>query len=144
MENDHEHHQKNNPPQTTIQEGSGTVTWNPSSEFPSNYEVYVNGTLTEEGSWIGGTISFDTSSLLPGTYNITLVVYDEVGNSASSTVWLEVQGQLPIENPLSIVITAGSLVAVFMVLAAGYRSMKQASKNQEEASWKDFFDDFSD
>ncbi|MHA1248303.1 MAG: right-handed parallel beta-helix repeat-containing protein [Candidatus Thorarchaeota archaeon] len=66
------------------------VTWSPSDAHPDRYEVYRNGTLVESGAWDGGQITVNVDGLGIGTYNYTLVVYDEVDHSAADTVFVVV------------------------------------------------------
>ncbi|MDF1541191.1 MAG: hypothetical protein P1Q69_19995, partial [Candidatus Thorarchaeota archaeon] len=130
------------PEDMEVEQGEGAVSWTPSSQFPSRYEVYVNETLTEEGVWDGSEISFDTRTLLPGMYNITLVVYDQTGNSSSDTVWLRVNQSSPMQDVMSPLVTVVSVVAIVFIAAAGYRIVKQGTKQKDEEDWRGMLDDF--
>ncbi|MBD3160212.1 MAG: hypothetical protein GF309_15650 [Candidatus Lokiarchaeota archaeon] len=68
------------------------MSWSFSDAFPDSYVLYINGTEEEGGSWDGSELSFDVGGLSVGAYNLTLLVNDTSGNSATSTVYLTVTG----------------------------------------------------
>ena len=58
--------------------------------YPSNYTLYRNDSLIDSGLWYGGAITANVDDLAVGTYNFTLVVWDQGGNEASDSVWVTV------------------------------------------------------
>ncbi len=70
-----------------------TITWNPIDASPASYELYVNGSLVDSGTWQGGPIAVNVDGLSVGTYNYTIVVYDAAGNWKSDTVFVTVLAQ---------------------------------------------------
>ena len=106
-----------------LNDGSSIVTWNVSDLTPWNYEIYVNSVLVQSGWWNGSDISFEFEPDAAGFWNVTLIVYDAFGNSASDTVVIEV-----IPPPESIVFpliitatTIGVGIVVVIVLYRKYR-----------------------
>ena len=63
-----------------------TICWNPSDTYPDSYVVYLNEIVYETGDWDGGSISINVDGLAAGEYTFLMVVYDQVGFSASSSV----------------------------------------------------------
>ncbi|MGY5852227.1 MAG: hypothetical protein RTU92_01515 [Candidatus Thorarchaeota archaeon] len=61
------------------------ITWNPSDPNPDYYELNRNSVLWRTDSWDGSSLTFNLASLLVGTHNLNLIVYDSLGNSASDT-----------------------------------------------------------
>ncbi|MBN2230461.1 MAG: right-handed parallel beta-helix repeat-containing protein, partial [Candidatus Thorarchaeota archaeon] len=130
-------------PDVTTQQGADSqLNWNPSSLFPDHYEIYVNGSMDVSTTWNGGSISYDLKYLEPGVYNITLVVYDQAGNSASDSVWVHIEGMGALPDFMSPLIQAGSVVTILVVIAAAYRIFKQAGQSKEESDWRSMMDDF--
>lgn len=74
-----------------------TVTWTCTDINPDQYQLMINDTLLTSDSWDGGSIITDVSDLEPGSYNLTLTVYDKCGNSAKDSVIVSV---LPTEGPI--------------------------------------------
>ena len=79
----------------TIGEEYRTITWYPEDNHPDSYEILLNGSVIEAGSWDGSLISFDVPTEIAGTFNYTLVVYDEIGNNASDSVLVRVFDDSP-------------------------------------------------
>ncbi|NHI87942.1 MAG: hypothetical protein EAX87_00380 [Candidatus Thorarchaeota archaeon] len=66
---------------------TANCTWIASDSDPDTYTVYRNGTEMVSGSWTSGIpIIVPLSSLQFGVYNITIVLEDDIGNTASDTV----------------------------------------------------------
>lgn len=65
---------------------SYTLIWDPHDNHPKSYELYLNGSLIESGSWSGESIEHSSSIVGAGVTNITLIVYDLSGNFATNTV----------------------------------------------------------
>ncbi len=66
------------------------VIWNPDDAHPAGYEIYRNGSLVVAGTWTGGPVTIGVDGLRAGTYNYTIVLYDESGNWVSDTVFVTV------------------------------------------------------
>lgn len=105
-----------------IQGSTGNfILWSASDLNPASYTVYANGTMRESGLWTESNMSVNIDGLALGVHNITLCVFDGYQNCACDTVWVTV---LPgatawawgsgLLSPLSLVITAGSLVVIFI------------------------------
>ncbi|TXT57828.1 MAG: exported protein of unknown function [Candidatus Thorarchaeota archaeon] len=82
----------NIPPATQYESNStgNSITWIASDLYPVSFELYVNNALTNSSIWNGGNIQINIDELALGIHNHTLVVYDEGGNNASTTVWVTV------------------------------------------------------
>nr|MDO8098449.1 hypothetical protein [Candidatus Njordarchaeota archaeon] len=89
----------NQPPNPTFTAGTkgNTVTWQASSELPSNYSVsyWAGGKecYYPNHTWTGGNITQNIDSVVScgaGTYSVTCTVYDSNGYSASSTIIVKV------------------------------------------------------
>ncbi|MCE7737083.1 MAG: hypothetical protein GPJ54_19510 [Candidatus Heimdallarchaeota archaeon] len=83
----------------SVEEGSNCdlITWWRTQEiYPSQYIIYVNGSADPAISWTDSLISFDVTNFDRGIYNITIVIFDESGNSASATTFATIfDGNLP-------------------------------------------------
>ena len=72
--------------------------WMASDLSPSIYEVYVNGTKKDTGTWVNNTsVVYNVSELVAGTYNITIVFWDEVGNYNKTSTFVTV---LSLQKPV--------------------------------------------
>ncbi|MHA1638294.1 MAG: hypothetical protein ACTSUB_09815, partial [Candidatus Thorarchaeota archaeon] len=83
----------NHPSDVSYSEGDtdNSITWNPFDTHPDFYEIYRNGTMTHTANWFSGTdIELVVDGLSAGTWNHTIIVYDEAGNSAVDTVLVNV------------------------------------------------------
>ncbi|MHA2210220.1 MAG: right-handed parallel beta-helix repeat-containing protein [Candidatus Thorarchaeota archaeon] len=67
-------------------ETGNNVTWTGSDLLPNHWELYINSTLSDSDVWVGGSITASVDGLLPGTYNVTIVVYDTSLNFASESI----------------------------------------------------------
>lgn len=95
------------------------VTWQPTDLLPFNYEIYQNGTLVASGIWESGeNLSYTIlTNLMPGRYNITVVVWDTSGNSDTDTLFVILQ-EVPFligGDVLVISITIGSLFVIVIL-----------------------------
>lgn len=76
------------------------LNWTATDMYPENYTVYVNGTEKASGIWESGVlIQYTFSPTETGTYNITIVITDKVGNKAASTVFINVTTAPPPPRP---------------------------------------------
>lgn len=100
------------PTDMTIDEGDVTksITWSPSDANPSSYEIFDDSVSWQSGVWGGSTITVQLSSLGLGTHNITLAVWDAVGNTAWDQVDVTVvDGTLPlIDSPANVTHSEGA------------------------------------
>lgn len=84
----------NDPPDTAIQVGTtgNNVTWIPDDDSPDSYQIFINGSLLDEGVWddVDENITVSVDGLAEEVYNVTIVVYDEGGNSDTHTIWVTV------------------------------------------------------
>jgi len=63
------------------------VNWTASDEEPDAWELLIDGSSNETGTWSsGGEISFNVDRLEVGSHNLTLLVEDQSGNIATDTV----------------------------------------------------------
>jgi hypothetical protein len=64
-----------------------TIHWNGTDINPDQYELFLNGSLAESGTWTVGTkIEANVDGLPKGNYNYTIILSDTSGNNATSTV----------------------------------------------------------
>ena len=122
----------------TVGSTGNVIDWNPTDLRPNSYEVFVDGVSTYSGSWNLTSehivINVDGNSV--GSYNYTCVVHDEAGNSATDTVFVNVQasttttpttsttGSVDLLTPLLIVAAIG-VVGVLLVIFIVIPKMKQ-------------------
>lgn len=98
------------------------IIWRVTSAYYSNgtYQLFLNGSITQNGIWSNSTELGLTIQGLDqlGTANITLQAIDPYGNIISDTVIVEVQA--PPGGEVTILVIAGTLVAVAVMGAAVY------------------------
>jgi hypothetical protein len=108
-----------------IGQARDNLTWHPSELNPSSYQVLRNDVVIASGAWNSSleSISLSIGAWPAGTYNVTIVVTDLGGNSATDTVMITVV-QPQMLNGLGIPIILGSLavIVVFTVLILKNRS----------------------
>ncbi len=94
-----------------------SITWVPSDLMPQSFEIHLNGTLIESGSWNGSSITISVDGLEPGAYEYTIVVTDTSGNYDSDSVLVIVTSNWWYDygNLLSTSITAGSILVIVIV-----------------------------
>lgn len=66
------------------------ITWTPSSDYPSHYIIYRNGTEVITSRWNGSAIVTDIDGLGTNAYNYTILVNDTMGFSVVDTVFVVV------------------------------------------------------
>ncbi|MFX1603047.1 MAG: hypothetical protein ACFFCK_06130 [Promethearchaeota archaeon] len=93
-----------------------SITWSPSDDHPSSYQVLLDNTVLTSGDWNSTTediiVSVDGHEV--GEYNYTIVVADVAGNMASDEVIVTVEapdlfGNLPL---IAVFVFAGVVVLV--------------------------------
>jgi len=76
-----------------------TLEWTAEDATPSFYVIYVNGEKVSNETWTSGaTISYEFEATKTGTYNITIVFYDQLGQKTSDTVMIEVKEKAGVET----------------------------------------------
>ena len=81
------------------------ITWHPSDTNPDYYSITRDGTVIDDGLWLGGDINIDIDGLTYGVYNYVCFVNDTEGQSNSDTVVITVtDNAMPILNTPSDVI----------------------------------------
>jgi parallel beta-helix repeat protein len=84
---------------------STPIVWIANDLHPNNFTIFVNEQEYLTGNWTSEVnISLDYSSFLPGSYNITLTVFDTSGLNATSNLSLTI---LP-DSTLPLVISPGN------------------------------------
>jgi len=66
------------------------ITWNAFDSDPSIYTIYLNGTEIQSEIWNGGNVTMSLDDFEVGTYNLTAVVTDELGQVSSATVFVTI------------------------------------------------------
>ncbi|MFX1369234.1 MAG: Ig domain-containing protein [Promethearchaeota archaeon] len=74
------------------------IEWNPSSVYPSEYEIKQDGTPVASQPWDGGLISINVDGLAPGSYTYLVTVTDFAGFTATDTVMVTVT-EAPVTTP---------------------------------------------
>ena len=64
------------------------LVWDVFDDYPGTYEVLMNGSVMDSGSWTSGTFIYQVPQNRLGTFNYTLVLYDKSLNSAWSSILL--------------------------------------------------------
>lgn len=84
----------NSPADVVMTEGETglAVNWSISDVRPHNFTVFRNGSEYVSGGWSAESyfVAVSLDGYLAGGYNLTLLVYDDAGNSASDTVFVTV------------------------------------------------------
>ncbi len=72
------------------------ITWQVTDLLPFTYEIYQNDTLYSSGTWVSGAnLTYSRTGLSPGVYEITIIVRDTSGNTATDTVFVTIStGQI--------------------------------------------------
>ncbi len=71
------------------------ITWTPSHPRPNHYELYRNGSPLGSWAWDGSPIVVDVDGLSVGTYNYTIMVYNERGYNSTDAVFVSVEDTTP-------------------------------------------------
>ncbi|MBD3157534.1 MAG: hypothetical protein GF309_01985 [Candidatus Lokiarchaeota archaeon] len=77
------------------------IYWHPADPYPSEFVVLLNGSPAFSGGWPGGEIHLNVDGHALGTFNYTLIVSDEDGNSVNDSVLVTVVDTTPpsIDSP---------------------------------------------
>ena len=67
-----------------------SILWTPEAYYPDTYELLINDTTDELAAWNGSALEFPLTNLDPGLYEYELVVSDELGMTATDSVWVNV------------------------------------------------------
>jgi len=79
-----------------------TVTWQIYDEYPSEIEILIDGETNDTYTWTNETeFTFNATGLAIGTYEISIELEDQNGNSAEDTVSLRIYEDIPpeVEGP---------------------------------------------
>lgn len=101
--------------QTVSQGVPVTIQWTIDELYPGTYTAYMNGSSHETGSWTGNSLSLSFQNLEPALYNITVVCVDAYGNSASDTVWIQVNAGLLGLDPITLILIGVAVLALVIV-----------------------------
>ena len=98
------------------------ITWMPTDENPTTYDIMVNGTVVDSDTWTSGSaITLSLDSFAEGVYNCTITVYDVGGNFVRDSVLVTVTTEttsgggitdLLLDNILIIGIAVGVVVVI--------------------------------
>jgi peptide/nickel transport system substrate-binding protein len=98
------------------------VNWTASDDNPFSYAISVNGTLVDGGWWNSSSEFFiyNLDYLAPGSYNVSIIVFDAGLNMATDEVWVSVKEINPffqsLMDNLVLIGAAGALVLVIIVV----------------------------
>ena len=81
---------------------SVTLTWQPTSDYPSTYEVKRNEVVISSGEWDGSDIEINVGSLAVGTYTYVCTVINTFGESTYDIVTVTIQEEGTVDSVLSI------------------------------------------
>lgn len=108
------------PPDTyDMVEGStgNVLNWTVTDRSPAYYLIYVDGDLKENSTWSSGVpIEYNIDFLEEGTHNVTIVVYDLVGNSNSHTVTVNVSAPIAPPPDRTLLLIAGVVALVIIIV----------------------------
>jgi hypothetical protein len=87
------------------------INWSIIDANIESYEVFWNGDLLEVGEWDGSNIIIYVDIFEPGEHNVTLLVYDSIGDSDRDTVFVVVTDSvLPVvDSPENIEYEGGTI-----------------------------------
>ena len=74
-------------------EGAGhKLEWFVEDHYPGTYQIYLDSLLIDSGSWTNGSITWSSIGIIPGTYNVTIIVWDIARNRSTDTVMVDIKG----------------------------------------------------
>jgi parallel beta-helix repeat protein len=92
------------------------VEWNASEYFPVSYRMYLNNRLIDQGWWDSSKFLYNASILSIGVYNLTLSLYNGLGNYSVDQVFINVLEDIFSDIEAEYVLIASTL-SVILVLA---------------------------
>ncbi len=107
-----------------------TLKWKAEDKSPARYRIYQNGEKVGEGEWSSGQeIQYKFKSDKTGTYNITIVFYDKLGQHSSNTVNVEVTekttGLGELLSPATIAAILIMILIIVVIILAKRKKSKQ-------------------
>ena len=101
------------------------IIWIATDNNPASYIVYREGVQVETNSWTSGSsIVISVDGLAAASYNYTIVVFDEVGNSAKDEVTVAVTPAVP-ELTQNIFFALLSIMVIFVIINIKRRTYKK-------------------
>lgn len=94
------------------------ITWTPTDEYPTTFQILVDGDVNHTGAWTSNTsIIFPLDGFEVGVYNVTIIVYDFAGNYVRDSVLVTVTASagivdLLLDNLLYVGIAVGAVVLI--------------------------------
>ena len=90
------------------------IIWNPFDFPPSSYLIMRNGSEVNSGAWntTSEAISISVDKLYLGTWNYTIIVYDQGGNSVQATVFVKVIEASPTASTTTTTMTTTTTVSI--------------------------------
>jgi hypothetical protein len=93
--------------------------WEVFDHTPHNYTVLVNGSSVESNPWDGSDLIVSITTPTVGTWNVTLLLYDLSGNSASDSVMVEVRAvSMPVD--LTLLLGGVAIASILLVVILYY------------------------
>ncbi len=98
------------------------ITWIPTDENPTTYEISVNGTTVDSGSWTSSSpIVLELSDFTVGEYTCTITLHDIGGNHVTDSVLVTVTEEggilnIIMDNILYIAIGAGLVIVLGIIV----------------------------
>ncbi|MHA2255071.1 MAG: hypothetical protein ACXAAM_03275, partial [Candidatus Heimdallarchaeaceae archaeon] len=101
------------------------IIWIATDNNPATYYVYRDGIEVASDSWTSGSsIIISVDGLSAASYNYTIVVFDEAGNSAKNEVTVAVTPSVPEFNQ-NIFFALLSIMVVFVIINLKRRTYKK-------------------
>jgi len=92
------------------------IQWNATDRYPSIYTIFLDGKLNVTDSWESGIlIVYSLDELEVGTHNITIIVFDVEGNSASDTVMVHITAPAFPISTIMLLAIGGVCVSIVIV-----------------------------
>ncbi|MGQ4834173.1 MAG: hypothetical protein ACP6IS_09820 [Candidatus Asgardarchaeia archaeon] len=113
-----------------------SLSWTAVDHSPAYFLLYVNGQLEINDTWSSNDpIEYIIDSFAEGTYNVTIVFYDLLGNKASDTVTVSVtRGFLGTGLPFqTIVLIVAGIAGIALVIAVILRIRKTKKVKSKKA-----------
>ncbi|MHA1910936.1 MAG: LVIVD repeat-containing protein, partial [Candidatus Kariarchaeaceae archaeon] len=105
---------------------SNIITWNATDLHPDVYILYMDGVELASDAWSSGVaLVVDIDGHAAGSYNYTIIVYDESGNFASDTVIVEVSAVVPeLTHSINALLMIGVVVLGLIIRKGGKHKKK--------------------